>query len=112
MSEIFEELNDVFSYVLKKKDTDLECDMLTWREKWESLITEWKQKADKWDQWSKGHYRMTTRERLRELTQIEKKFKAIKKWAIENKEEYLDMQDWDLAEKILGDSEFKEKDEE
>ena len=38
------------------------------------------EKAEKWDQWSMGHYRMTTRKRLRELIQTEKKFKAVKKW--------------------------------
>jgi len=66
------------------------------------------EKAKKWDQWSMGHYRMTTRERLRELLKIEKKFKKIKKWIRENEDEYLDMQDWDGLKKILGNLEFKE----
>lgn len=91
---------------------------------------EWKKKAEKWDQWSMGHYRMTTRERLRELIQTEKKFKAAKKHIMKVKFEsnhfplsydgkflMIDYEwvepipYWEELLKILGNSEFKEKDE-
>jgi len=45
---------------------------------WSTDYNELKENAEKWNQWSMGHYRMTTRERLRELIQTEKRLQAVR----------------------------------
>lgn len=116
--------NDTQHYYEWVFDTFTDATRLVWElggyelQSGKDLDTQWEaiqpilkdafEKAEKWDEWSTGEYRMIGRLKLREMTE---KLEAIETWTEKNKDEYLDNQDWDKLEKILRNSYFKENDE-